>query len=342
MTWEQVSTIVGAGLASNYFSVGDTKTITINGTVGTTTFSNLFIDAFILGINHNARVEGENLIHFGLGKIGGVDVCLVDSSYDSNATSSGKFAMNTGATNAGGWASSHMRKTVLGSDANSDSPTANTLLAALSAELNVVLKSITKYTDNTANGGGNNASYVTPTTDYLPLLSEIEMRGNYSYANSAENNYQKQYDYYKAGNSKIKHKHSSTTTVAEWWLRTANNSTNYNFCTMGDDGTPRIRYANRSYGLAPVFAVGGNVESSGSLISFTMNGVTYQAEKDMTWVDYVNSSYNTLSLTVASGGQIKHPSGGYIWRNVGSTLTLVNYNGVEATIVDGMDYYWDE
>ena len=31
-----------------------------------------------------------------------------------------------------------------------------------------------------------------------------------SYANSAERNYQKQYDYYKNGNSKVKYQHSST------------------------------------------------------------------------------------------------------------------------------------
>ena len=62
----------------------------------------------------------------------------------------------------------------------------------------------------------------------------------------------------------------------------------------------------------------------------------------MTWVDFVNSDYNTLSLTVKSDGRIVHPSGGYIWRYVSGTLTFVNYNGKETTVVSGVEYYWDE
>ena len=68
MTWEQIRAISDAGKAADYFNLGDTKTITINGKVGYTTFSNLSIDAFIIGFNHNSAREGANRIHFQIGK----------------------------------------------------------------------------------------------------------------------------------------------------------------------------------------------------------------------------------------------------------------------------------
>ena len=153
--------------------MGDTKAITINGNVGNTNFSNLSINVYIIGFNHNSAREGNNRIHFKIGKIGGTQVALVDSQYGSGVSSSGYFSMNTSNTNSGGWANSHMRKTVLGSDASPTSPRANTLLAALPADLRAVMKPITKYSDNTG-GGNNTASYVTSTTDYLFELAEFE------------------------------------------------------------------------------------------------------------------------------------------------------------------------
>ena len=171
-SWEDIAAISEAGMASNYWKVGDIKTITINGKAGATTFSNLSVDVFIIGFDHNSAKEGSNRIHFQIGKIGGKDVCLCDSNYNSQQTASGKFTMNTSNTNSGGWSSSHMRKTVLGSDSSPTSPTANPLLAWRPSDLRAVMKSVTKYSDNTG-GGSNTASYVTATTDYLWLLSEF-------------------------------------------------------------------------------------------------------------------------------------------------------------------------
>lgn len=253
-TWAQIRKASDAGIASNLWSVGDTKTITINGTVGVEPFSNLSIDAFILGFDHNASVEGSNRIHFQIGKINGVDVCLCDANYNSNQSASVSFTMNTSNTNSGGWNNSHMRKTVLGSDKAPISPTANTLLAALPSDLRAVMKAITKYTDNTG-GGSDTASYVTTTTDYLPLLSEFEVHGARTYANSAEQNYQKRYDYYKAGNSKIKNKHNATTTVVFWWLRSPYATSATVFCLVEGNGLAYYLAANFSFGVAPIFAV---------------------------------------------------------------------------------------
>ena len=252
-SWATIKAVSDAGQGDNYWDVGDTKTITINGTVGATSFSNLSINVFILGFNHNASREGSNRIHFKIGKIGGTQVGLCDSSYGSSTSTSGKFTMNTSNTNSGGWAGSHMRTTVLGSDTTPTSPRANTLLAALPADLRAVMKPITKYSDNTG-GGSNTASYVTSTTDYLPLLSEFEVQGARSYANSAEQNYQQQYAYYQAGNSKVHYKHDATGTAAYAWCRSVYAAATNSFCRVYTNGSASGTGAYYSWAVAPGFA----------------------------------------------------------------------------------------
>lgn len=252
--WATIRAVSDANQGANYWSVGDTKTIIINGKVGNTTFSNLSVDAFILGFNHNASREGNNRIHFQIGKINGTLVGLVDGNYTNSTGTTGAFTMNKSNTNSGGWNNSHMRKTVLGSNsASATSPTANTLLAALPSDLRAVMKAVTKYSDNTG-GGSDTASYVTSTTDYLFLLSEFEYHGARTYANSAEKNYQAQYDYYKAGNSKIHYKHNATGTAALAWCRSVLSGSSYSFCRVRTDGSAGSGDAYRSYGVAPGFA----------------------------------------------------------------------------------------
>ena len=252
--WATIRAVSDASQGANYWSVGDTKTITINGKVGATTFSNLSIDAYIIGFNHNSAKEGANRIHFKLGKISGVQVGLVDSSYNSQTSALDRFTMNTSNTNSGGWNGSHMRKTMLGSDSTPTSPTANTLLAALPSDLRAVMKSVTKYSDNTGDRN-NTASCVTATTDYLFLLAEFEVFGTRTYANSAEQNYQAQYDYFKAGNSKVHYLHSATGSTAWAWLRSAFCYDKNGFLFIYTDGTIHANNAIYSGAVAPGFAV---------------------------------------------------------------------------------------
>ena len=253
-SWETISKVSQMGLAAQFWSVGDTKTITINGTVGNTTFSNLSVDAFILGFNHNSSREGANRIHFKIGKIGGAHIALCDSNYGSSGSSASYFQMNDSNTNIGGWNGSSMRKTLLGNSGTPTSPPSGSLLAALPADLRAVMKAVTKYSDNTG-GGSNTASYVTSTTDYLFLLSEFEYHGARTYANRAEQNYQTQYDYYKAGNSKIHYKHNDTGTAAFTWCRSVYSDSSNRFCRVSTDGGANSNTAYNSRGVAPGFAV---------------------------------------------------------------------------------------
>lgn len=253
--WSVIKSVSDAGQGANYWSIGDRKEVTLNGTVGHLTLSNYTTYAFIIGFNHNASVEGTNRIHFQLAKTalsGGTDVCLCDSSYNSTVSTGGYFSMKNSRTNSGGWTSSLMRTQICGTSLSSYS---GTIIAVIPAALRAALKSVTKYTDNTANGGGSTASHVATTTDYFFLLSEFEVFGSIKYANTNEKDKQAQYAYYSAGNSKIKYKHDGTSTAASWWLRSPIASGTVNFVAVRADGTAEYNGANRSLGFAPGFCV---------------------------------------------------------------------------------------
>ena len=253
--WTTIREVSDAGQGSNYWSIGDRKAVTLNGTVGHLSLSNYTTYAFIIGFNHNASVEGANRIHFQLAKTalsGGTDVCFCDSKYNSQVSATGYYSMNSSRTNSGGWKKSQMRTNICGTSLSSYS---GTIIAVIPAALRAVLKSVTKYTDNTANSGGSTASYVTATTDYFFLLSEFEVFGSISYGNENEKNKQAQYAYYSAGNSKIKYKHNGTSTDAYWWLRSPYASNSGIFVGVGAGGTVGNGYASFSLGFAPGFCV---------------------------------------------------------------------------------------
>ena len=248
--WSVIKSVSDAGQGANYWSIGDRKAVTLNGTVNAWTLSNVTTYAFIIGFNHNATVEGSNRIHFQLAKTalsGGADVCLCDNYYGNT---SGGFRMNTSQSNSGGWASSNMRTAICGTSLSSYS---GTILAVIPAELRAVLKSVTKYTNNTGNSTA--ASAVTATTDYFFLLSEYEVFGSTTYANSNEASKQAQYAYYSAGNSKIKYKHNATSTAARWWLRSPGASRSSGFVSVSTAGTVYDGNAGYSSGFAPGFCV---------------------------------------------------------------------------------------
>ena len=279
-TWAEIRQVSDAGQGSSYWSVGDRKAVLVNGTVGTLAV-NQTLYVYILGFNHNSAKEG-NGIQFGTFKTalsGGTDVCLVDGSYNSYKTDGSKiFNMNHwGNYNYGGWKACDLRYDILGSTnkapvnygkarATSDtgydaptntatSPVANTLMAALPADLRAVMKPITKYTDNKGNSS-DVAANVTSSLDYLPLLAEQEIfGGNRTYSNQYEKNSQVQYAYYSAGNSKVKYRHSATGSTAYWWERSPYYDSNYTFCYVTTSGNAGSNSAGYSSGLAPAFMV---------------------------------------------------------------------------------------
>ena len=243
--WSVIKTVSDAGEGANYWSIGDRKAVVLNGMVGGLSLSNVTTYAFIIGFNHNSSVEGSNRIHFQLAKTalsGGTDIAFYGDF----------FYMNSSETNSGGWRDSQMRTNICGTSLSSYS---GSIIAVIPAALRAVLKSVTKYTDNTADGGSSTASYVTATTDYFFLLSEYEVFGSIRFANSNESSKQKQYDYYSAGNSKIKYMHRSPSTSVFWWLRSPRASNADSFVNVNTSGTVDYDSAFNPNGFAPGFCV---------------------------------------------------------------------------------------
>lgn len=252
-SWADIKSVSDAGTGATYWNVGDYKNIQISGTVQGMSL-NSTVRAFILGFNHNSGKEGSNRIHFQIGKTtSGTDIAFCDSNYPNTGSSQG-FRMNLSNTNSGGWNGSYGRNTLLGNSGTPTSPPANSFMAALPADLRAVMKPVTKYTDNTGNSI-NTSGAVTATTDYLFFLAEFEVQGARSYANQYEQNYQAQYDYYKAGNSKVKYRHDATGTAVYHLCRSANSGGGRSFCSVSADGGASTSRASNSYGLAPGFCV---------------------------------------------------------------------------------------
>lgn len=251
-TWRQIAVVSAFSHGENFWSVGDIKTITINGTAGLLTVSNLEIGCVILGFNHNSSKEGNNLIHFQMLKMGDVSVALCDKRFGSFSDLDTAFTMNTTAVATGGWKDSHMRTTILKSNTKTYSAISGSVQNLLPSDLRTVIYQCKKYTDNV--GNSMEASSVSSTIDYIFLLSEWEYYGARTMANEAEQNYQQQYDYYKAGNSQAKMRSSRITATARDWCRSPAAGW-AGFCHVNKDGTAYYEAPNADLGIAPAFVV---------------------------------------------------------------------------------------
>ena len=239
-SWAAIKQVSDANAGANFWSVGDCKQITMNGKVSNgLTLTNYSAWVFIIGFNHNAEREGNGIAFQGFKATkDGIGVCLVDSEY-SNVKSDGLwFNINNSSSNVGGWEKCLMRKNIM-----------PLIKAVFPADLQAVIKPSTIFTTQESGNGA-----CTATEDEVFLLAEYEVFGTRTYASTQEPNYLKQYAYYSAGNSKVKHKHNSTGRTANWWLRSPDSKTAYSFCLVNgnSDGTYNVK---GSFGVPPCFKV---------------------------------------------------------------------------------------
>jgi len=283
--WDTISAVSAAGNGADIWDVGDCKAVNLSGTCGTLALSATYY-AFIIGFDHNAEIEGRGITFQGFKTAAenGKDIALCDSYYNQYQKYDGTkyFQMNHWGTssnyntNYGGWPACDMRYDILGStdvapsgygsqkttnatgndptDTCATNPKSNTLMSCLSAALRAVMKPITKWTDGVGNSS-NTAVNLRETKDYLPLLAEFEIHGVRTSANEYEQTKQKQYDYYKNGNPKIKYNHSDVSSPVHWWVRSAYYANATYFCRVGASGSAGSYYASYSFGLAPAFRV---------------------------------------------------------------------------------------
>lgn len=123
-------------------------------------------------------------------------------------------AMNSSNTNSGGWTSCAMRSTHLPA-----------ILALMPTEIQNGIREVNKLTS-----AGSQSATIDTTADKLFLLSEVEVFGSTSYSAAGEGT---QYDYYKAGNSKVKNRNGS---AASWWERSPYASYSTRFCLVNGNG----------------------------------------------------------------------------------------------------------
>ena len=241
--WDVISFVSDSGQGANYWSIGDRKAETLNGTVGSLALNGTYYP-FIVDFDHNMSKESPNAhtITFQFAKsapTGGADIAFVDGSYNSTGPSAA-FRMNTANTNSGGWTGSYMKKTLMPA-----------FKSACSAALQAAIKPVTIYSDNVG-GGSNIASNVTASSEEFYLPAEFEVHGARSHANTTEQNYQTQLAYYKAGNSKVKYKHNATGTAAYVWYRSAYCNYSAHFCSISASGVANHYAAYLSLGVAPL------------------------------------------------------------------------------------------
>ena len=136
--------------------------------------------------------------------------------------------MNSSNSNKGGWTSCAMRSTHLPA-----------ILALMPTEVQNGIREVNKLTS-----AGNKSSTINTTADKLFLLSEVEIFGSTKYSAAGEGT---QYDYYKAGNSKVKKRSGS---AADWWERSPDASISTLFCRVDRNGNAGGNYASGAYGVA--------------------------------------------------------------------------------------------
>lgn len=136
--------------------------------------------------------------------------------------------MNSSNTNSGGWQNSAMRTTHLPA-----------ILNLMPAEVKAAIRDVQKKSS-----AGNQSSSIQTTNDKLFLLSEIEIFGSTTYSFAGEG---KQYNYYKAGNSKVKNLSGS---AYPWWERSPFSSDSAGFCVVHGNGAALADYASLSRGVA--------------------------------------------------------------------------------------------
>lgn len=178
-------------------------------------------DMIINGTNYRIDIIGKNHDTYAAGGTAPLTFQMHDCYTETKQ-------MNSSNTNSGGWQNSAMRTTHLPA-----------ILNMMPAEVKAAIRDVQKKSS-----AGSQSSSIQTTNDKLFLLSEIEIFGSTTYSFAGEG---KQYDYYKAGNSKVKNLSGS---AYSWWERSPYSSNSARFCRVYINGNAGANDARYSYGVA--------------------------------------------------------------------------------------------
>lgn len=245
-SWAMIKAVAQSGQAPQIWSVGDKKTIFLNGSGNTITLNNYRIEVFIIDFEHmvSAGVYSNKRIDFQIG-IANVNqiIGFIDDDYEKvpddpmNRLTMARYAPRYGSWFDGGLFNMINNKTDL-------------FPSFLPKELLDVLERYVVYFTSTLN---NKIEFII-TSSTLSILSEYEMFGR-NIAGIDESSYEKQKPYYKSGNDKTSWQYNDTRFNARIWLRTHGKSKVEYVTTVGSLGTTGAYYGNYSYGICPVFTI---------------------------------------------------------------------------------------
>ena len=139
--------------------------------------------------------------------------------------------MNSSNTNEGGWTSCAMRSIHLPA-----------ILALMPSEVQNGIREVNKLTS-----AGNQRENIKNTAEKVFLLSEIGIFGRVTNSVAGEGS---QYDYYSAGNSKVKNRSGSS---SPWWDRSPNGDDTARFCYVFNNGAAFVGTASTFIGVAFAF-----------------------------------------------------------------------------------------
>ena len=204
------------GYISTVAEAGNAASVWSVGAKKTIKLNGVSYTAQIIGFNHDTKTAG--------GKAG-ITFQLVDCLNTS-------YQMNSSNTNVGGWKSSAMRSRM------------SEFLGQLDEDLQSVIKPVNKLVSI-----GNKTSTIETVSDKLFLLSEVEIFGSTTYSFAGEGS---QYDWYKAGNTRVKKVNGS---ARYWWERSpCSDYTNY-FCYVNSNGNANRTDASDSLSVSFGFCV---------------------------------------------------------------------------------------
>ena len=186
-------------------------------------------DTWVVGDNKTMTIDGKSYQVDIVGKnhdtytAGGI-APLTFGLHDCYRTQN---RMNSSSTNATGWDGSEMRTETLPA-----------IIAKMPENIRNGIRAVNKLT---ATSGSS--STIKTASDKLFTFSEKEVCGSAGDSYSGEG---EQYDYYKAGNSKVKKVGSA---ASWWWLRSPRANNSYMFCAVNTKGSIGSGPASSSYGV---------------------------------------------------------------------------------------------
>lgn len=184
--WATIALLSQNGTISDYYNVGDEKTITLS--------TGEQVTLVIMGFNHDDLSDGSGKagVTFGMKN-------LLAATYRMNATN----------TNAGGWNNSDMRTSTM-----------KTLFSQLPSELQFFIKKVNKKST-----AGNQSASITTSADKLWLFAHVEIDGTTTAGYADEGEQYEYWQTVKDGTIKadrVKYLSNGSGSADSWWLRSPN------------------------------------------------------------------------------------------------------------------------